>query len=233
MNDTKPIRDAETLDGPEGLRIVQNKGGYRYSQDTLLLIDFSSTGPGDEVCDLGTGSGIIPLVLARRGLCRRAVGIEVQPELAETARRNVTINSLGGVVEIVEFDLREVRGSMPCRSFDYVITNPPYMDPDAGKVTPNREKAVARHEIMCTMSDVLDAAKYLLRPQSRAGCIYPAMRLAELITGATARGLEPKRLRFIHPRAAVGSELVMVEFVKDGRPGLEVMPPLFTEIESS
>lgn len=225
----KNPNDKSTIDGPFGLKIVQKTRGYRYSQDSLLLVEFASLSTKDKVADLGTGSGIIPLVIAHKAMASSVVGIEIQGSLAELARKNTALNGMEEKIKTVEMDIRKVKNHFDCRSFDYVISNPPYMDAAAGKITPNTEKAVARHEIKCTMGDVLDAMKYLLKPQKRAGCIYPAMRLAELFIEAKKRHLEPKRLQFIHPRPNGESELAMVEFVKEGNPGLVVLPPIFTE----
>ncbi|MCH8029672.1 MAG: hypothetical protein IH874_07060 [Candidatus Dadabacteria bacterium] len=140
----------------------------------------------------------------------------------------MALNGFGNVVDIVELDLRDVSRSFPCRSFDYVITNPPYREPRAGRITPTEQKAIARHEISCSMEDVMDAMKYLVEPRRRACCIYPSRRLPELVDIAGKRGLELKRLRFIHPRPDRGAELFMAELLKDGKPGVEVLPPLFT-----
>ena len=221
-----PNHDVETVEGPLGLSLLQPKRGYRYSEDALLLADFAAPGPRATVCDLGTGSGIIALVLARKGAARKVVGIELQPSLARLARRNVEMNGLEDWVEIVEMDLRRVRERFRCRTFDYVVSNPPFMKARAGKVTPNAEKALARHELACTMEDVLDAAAYLLKPTGRASLVYPAERTAELCGKARARRLEPKRLRFVHPVAGRNAELVLAELHKWGRTGVAVMPPL-------
>lgn len=225
----------ETVDGPYGLKIVQRKRGYRYSQDALILAEFVSTDRTMVVCDLGTGSGVIPLILAKMGRAKRIVGIEVQPRLAEIARRNVAINGYEGVIEIVELDLRRVSVRFPCRSFDYVLSNPPYREPWAGKIAPEEEKAIAKHEMLCTMGDVLDAICYLLKPLRRGACIYPAARTPELMAEAKKRRLEPKRIQLVYPPSALEpcrgkgrAELVVVEFLKEGKPGAEVLPPLFT-----
>lgn len=226
----KDVNIDETLDGPYGLTIVQKKNGYRYSLDSLLLAEFVATSANMKVADLGTGSGVIAIVLAKKAKVGKVVGIELQRELAETARRNVELNGMGDIIEIVELDLRHVKTHFPCRSFDYVLSNPPYREKDAGKIAPNKEKAIARHEISCTMEDVLDAMKYLLKPQKKGACIYPSWRLAELFTQSRKRRLEPKRIRFVHPSPDEGSELVMVEFTKEGKPGLEALPPIFTSL---
>jgi len=184
----------ETLDGPYGLRIVQKKNGYRYSLDSLLLAEFVNTSANMEVADLGAGSGVISMVLAKKGTVGRVIGIEIQHELAQIAKRNVELNGFGDIIEIVELDMREVKSHFPCRSFDYVLSNPPYREKSAGKIAPGKERALARHEITCSMQDVLDAVKYLLKPRKKAACIYPSWRMAELFFNSRKRHLEPKRI---------------------------------------
>jgi tRNA1Val (adenine37-N6)-methyltransferase len=166
--------------------------------------------------------------LAKRGLGKRIIGLEVQKELLGLARRSVEINGFQEKVEIVEGDIRRVKSLFPPSSFDYVITNPPYIEVKSGLVSPGSEKAIARHETLCDMNDILEAIKYLLKPLKRCSCVYPASRFDELIIKAKKKGLEPKRVQFVYPDKEGKAELVMVEFIKEGRPGLEVLPPLFS-----
>ncbi|HSE83341.1 MAG TPA: methyltransferase domain-containing protein [Thermodesulfobacteriota bacterium] len=220
------IQEDETLDGPYGLKIIQKKKGYRYSQDSLQLMDFANVKKKDEIIDLGTGSGVMALILAKRGLGKRIVGLEIQNELAELARRSVKLNGLEGKVEIVEGDIRKVRAIFSPHSFDYALSNPPYIETKSGLISPESQKGIARHEVLCNMNDVLEAMRYLLKPSKRGACVYPAVRFAELILQAKKRGLEPRRVQFVYPNPAEKAELVMVEFVKAGKPGVEVLPPL-------
>jgi Predicted O-methyltransferase len=228
MNSELSIQEDETLDGPFGLKIVQKKKGYRYSQDSLQLVDFAGVKRKDDVIDLGTGSGVMALLLAKKGLGKKIAGLEIQKELAELARRNVKLNGFEKLVEIVEGDIREVKTVFPPRSFDYVLSNPPYAEAKSGSVSPKSQKAIARHEILCNMNDVLEAMEYLLKPLKRAACVYPAIRLAELISKAKKKRLEPKRVQFVHPNPEEKAELVMIEFLKEGKPGAEVLPPLIS-----
>ncbi|KRT65210.1 MAG: SAM-dependent methyltransferase [Candidatus Dadabacteria bacterium CSP1-2] len=220
------IKEDETLDGPDGLKILQKKKGYRYSQDSLQLVDFASVRKNDEVIDLGTGCGVMALILAKRGFGRRIVGLEVQEELADLARRSVNLNGFQEKIEIVEGDIRTVKSLFPPSSFDYVITNPPYIEAKSGLISPGSERALARHEILCDMNDILEAIKYLLKPSKRGSCVYPASRFDELIIKAKKKRLEPKRARFVHPGPEEKAELAMVEFIKEGKSGLKVLPPL-------
>lgn len=227
MNSEPEIQEDETLDGPHGLKIIQKKKGYRYSQDSLQLADFAGVKKKDEVIDLGTGSGVMALILAKRGLGERIVGLEIQNDIAELARRSVKLNGLEGKVEIVEGDIRKVRSIFSPHSFDYAISNPPYIEAKSGLISPESQKGIARHEVLCNMNDVLEAMRYLLKPLKRGACVYPAVRFAELILQAKKRALEPKRVQFVYPNPAEKAELVMVEFLKAGKPGVAILPPLW------
>ncbi|MER3446098.1 MAG: SAM-dependent methyltransferase [Candidatus Dadabacteria bacterium] len=222
------LEEDETLDGPYGLKIIQKKHGYRYSQDSLQLADFAGVKRNDKVIDLGTGSGVMALILAQRRLGKRIVGVEIQKELAELSRRSVSLNGFEEKIEIVEGDIRKIKSLFPPNSFDYVITNPPYIETGSGLISPASQKALSRHEILCNMNDILEAIRYLLKPLKRGACIYPAMRFGELIIKSKKKRLEPKRARFVYPNPHEKSELVMVEFIKEGKPGLEILPPLFS-----
>lgn len=227
------LEEDETLDGPYGLKIIQKRYGYRYSQDSLQITDFAHVKKNDEVIELGTGSGVMALILAKRGLGKRIVGVEIQKELAELSRKSVRLNGFEGKIEIVEGDIRRVRSLFPPNSFDYVITNPPYIETRSGLISPASEKALARHEILCDMNDVLEAIRYLLKPLKRGACVYPATRFVELILKSKKKRLEPKRTQFVHPNPKGKAELVMVEFIKEGKPELEILPPLFSTTSAS
>ncbi|MGH7908277.1 MAG: tRNA1(Val) (adenine(37)-N6)-methyltransferase [Thermodesulfobacteriota bacterium] len=224
------LQKDETLDGPYGLKILQKKKGYRYSQDSLQLVDFALIKKNDVVIDLGTGCGVMALVLARRGLGKRIVGLEVQTELVEFARRSVNLNGFQEKIEIVEGDIKRVKSLFTPSSFDYVITNPPYIEAKSGLISPGSERALAKHEILCDMNDVLEAIKYLLKPSKRGSCVYPASRFDDLVIKAKKKRLEPKRVQFVYPDLEGKAELAMVEFIKEGRPGLEILSPLYSKL---
>ncbi|MBI2485935.1 MAG: methyltransferase [Deltaproteobacteria bacterium] len=229
MNWEFKIEEDETLDGPDGLKIIQKKGYYRYSQDSLQLVDFADVKKNDAIIDLGTGCGVMALMLAKRRLGRKIVGLEIQKELAEIARKNVRLNCFQEKIEIVDGDIREISRPFAPNSFDYIITNPPYIEARAGTRSSGSKKAIARHEILCNMDDALQAMKYLLKSLRRGACVYPAARFGELILKATNKNLLPKRVQFIYSNPKEKAELVMVEFIKEGKPGLEILPPLMSE----
>ncbi len=222
------LQKDETLDGPYGLKIIQKRHGYRYSQDSLQLVGFAGVKKNDEVIDLGTGCGVMALILAKKGFGKRIVGLEVQKELVELARRSVEINGFQQRVEILEGDIRKVKHLFRQSSFDYVITNPPYIEEESGLISPGAVKAIARHEVLSDMNDILEAIKYLLKPLKRGSCVYPASRFGELIIKAKKKRLEPKRVQFVYSDREGKAELAMVEFIKEGRPGLEVLAPLLS-----
>lgn len=224
------LRQAEeTVDGilADRLRIIQRKRGYRFSLDALLLAHFADLRSGDDLIDLGTGSGIIALILAHRFDCGRVLGIELQEDLVAMAKRNVMLNGLAGRIEIRRGDVRCAEALCGPQSFSAAVFNPPYRRLRSGRTNPDTEKAVARHEIAGTIRDFLAAARYALRPEGRACAIYPAVRMVELIARMRECRLEPKRLRLVHSRSDGRAEFVLVEGVKGGREGLAVAPPLF------
>jgi tRNA1(Val) A37 N6-methylase TrmN6 len=222
------IRDDETLDDlrPGGLKIIQAAGGYRFSLDPVLLCAFAEIAPGEQVVDLGTGSGIIPLLLARRSLAQAIVGVERLPELADRARRTVVLNGLQERVTIVEGDLRRDHAELPPQTFDAVLANPPYRRPGTGRVAPGSERAAARHELAGGLDDFLTAAVRLLRDRGRFYVVFLAERLAELLAELRRRQLEPKRLRCVHGRSGEAARMVLVEGRKRGGAGLRIEPPL-------
>jgi tRNA1Val (adenine37-N6)-methyltransferase len=177
------------------------------------------------VADLGTGSGVMPLLLARQGKGREFVGIELQPELAARATESVRLNGLEARVRIVCADLRALPAEL-AGGFDVVLTNPPYRRAASGRMAPGAERAAARFELAGGLADFLGAAALLLRPGGRCGVIHLAERLAELLEELRACRLEPKRLRLVHSRVGKAAKLVLVEGRKDARPGLTVAAPL-------
>ncbi len=223
------IRNNETLDDLRlgGLKIFQAAGGYRFSLDPVLLCAFAEIAAGERVVDLGTGSGIIPLLLARRSSAQTIVGVERLPELADRARRNVVLNDLQERVAIVEGDLRRDHAELPSQAFDAVLANPPYRRPGTGRVAPGSERAAARHELAGGLDDFLAAAVRLLRDGGRFYMVFLAERLAELLAEMRRQQLEPKRLRCVHGRSGEAARIVLVEGRKRGGAGLRIESPLF------
>ncbi len=226
-------RDGETVDEILGgrLRMIQKKRGYRFSLDALLLAHFAALQEGDDLIDLGTGGGIIALVLAKRVRCGRVLGIDIQAELVAIAKRNVVLNGLAGQIEIRRGDVRRPEFLCEPQSFSAAVFNPPYRRLRSGRMNPDSEKAVARHEIAGTVEDFLAAAVYALRPEGRVYAIYPATRMVQLLARMRDFRIEPKRLRLVHSRPGGSGTFVLVEGVKEGREGLKVLMPLFIHEE--
>jgi tRNA1Val (adenine37-N6)-methyltransferase len=219
----------ETVDALfEGkLKFYQSRRGYRFSLDAVLLAYFATIKPNEHVADLGTGNGVIPLILAQRVASLSILGVELQGALADRARRNVEVNGAGGRIQIVQGDVREISRMAAAESFDAVLCNPPYRKAGSGRMSPSEEKKIARHEIMGTLQDFLEAGRYLLRVDGRMTVVYPAVRSIDLLQALRAAGLEPKRLRVVYSQAHAEASLILSEGVKGGRSGIQIMPALF------
>lgn len=221
------IEAHETIDTfLEGrLRIIQSRQGYRFSVDALLLAEFVSLKSEDLVVDLGAGCGIISLFLAAKREVRFIFGVELQEELASQARRNIALNGLEGKIAVIQGDLRQL--PLAPGSADVVVCNPPYRRERSGRINPQPNKAIARHEITASLDDILAAAKALLKRAGRLAVIYPASRLPEVFARMRMREMEPKRLQVIFPDSTSHAELAMIEGRVRGKSGLKTLPPIF------
>jgi len=225
--DNRPIiHQDERIDEFSGLKVIQKIDGPHFSLDAILLARFAAVRKGDMVADLGTGGGIVSLILASTTEAKQIIGIEIQNELVDVARRNVALNNLKHKVEILEDDLRLVKRTQPAGQFDLVVSNPPYRLVGAGRINPNPLKAIARHEIKCTLTDVLQASFHLLKNNGRAAFIYRPDRAVDLIAGCRQHRLEPKRIQFVYPGSDRAANLVLLEAVKNGQQELKVLNPL-------
>jgi len=229
MNRLMPNDPSETLDALFGgrLRVFQKKGGYRFSIDALLLAHFAKPNPLERVIDLGTGCGIIPLILTYQRKAENVVGVEIQSSLADLARRNAALNKLSSRVKIWEKDLKDLEEKRRRETFDWVLSNPPYRQVGSGRVNPREEKALARHEIIITLKDLLRIARHLLKDKGHLVLVYAASRAADLIQEMRMNHLEPKTLQFVHSHRDDKARLILVEALKEGRAQIQVLPPLF------
>ena len=208
------------------LKILQKEEGYRFSVDAFILAHHIPLKDMDMGVDLGTGCGIVPVILAHRSSSARLYGIEIQKDLADLASRNVRLNHMEDRIAIVCGDMKNFRSYLEPGLADVVFSNPPYRKALSGRINPDPERAVARHEIKGTLSDVASVAEKLLRPSGRLVVIYPAERIADLLSQMRASRLEPKRIRLVHSRQDSDAELVLAEGRKQGRPGVKVVSPL-------
>lgn len=222
------LKDGERLDDlhRNGYQIIQNEKLFCFGMDAVLLSGFAKVKEGERVLDLGTGTGIIPILLAAKTPGEHFTGLEISSVSADMARRSVALNGLDGRVDIVQGDIKEAGELFAPASFDTVTSNPPYMIGEHGLVNPDIEKAAARHEILCTLEDVVRAAAKLVRPGGRFYMVHRPFRLAEIIRTLSAYRLEPKRMQLVYPYVDKEPNMVLIEAVRGGRPRMTVEKPL-------
>ena len=209
-----------------GYRIIQNPEKFCFGMDAVLLSGFAKVKKGEQVLDLGTGTGIIPILLKGKTQGKHFTGLEIQEESAEMARRSVNFNGLSGEISIVTGDIREAADLFGAASFDVVTSNPPYMTGSHGLTNPGEAKAIARHELLCTLEDVIREASAVLKPQGRFYMVHRPFRLAEIFCTMSRYRLEPKRMRLVYPYADREPNMVLIEGLKGGRPRITVEKPL-------
>ena len=210
------------LDGR--LRLIQSKDGYRFSIDAFLLSEFVTVRPGDVVVDLGTGCGVISLILLLTRPVGYILGLEIQEELAEQAARNVLLNGFQDKMEVVLGDIKNY--PIAEKSADVVVCNPPYRQMKSGRINPDQRRAIAKHEILTSIDDILHAARSVLRKKGRLSLIYPSIRLVDVLARMRRFNLEPKKIQINYPDLESSAKLALVEATIGGRPGLEIVPPI-------
>jgi tRNA1Val (adenine37-N6)-methyltransferase len=216
----------ETLCGGR-LRILQKKKGFRYTIDSILLAHFAGLKEAGRILELGAGSAVVSLLLAFRYPGARVTAVEIQDDLADMARRSVSLNGMDGRVEILHGDARRVGEFLKARAFDLAVFNPPYRKMGSGRVNRGAGKALARHEIAGSVTDFLEAAFHALKAGGRVCLIYPCSRMVEAIHQMRVKGLEPKVLRMVHSKPGSRGDFILVEGLKGGGEELKVLPPLF------
>ncbi len=213
------------------LKLIQSMDGYRFSIDAVFLSEFVTIKSGEQVVDLGTGCGVIPLILLLTKPAGHVFGIEIQQELAWQAARNAVINGFKDKMDVILGDIRHP--SIFNNSADVVTCNPPYRKAKSGRINPDMRRAIAKHELLVSIDAVLYAAKNILRTKGRLAMIYPAERLVDLLVRMRRYNLEPKRLRINYPNFKADAKLALIEASLGGRPGLEILPPLIGQGEYS
>ncbi len=222
------LKENERIDDLErnGYQIIQDAKRFCFGMDAVLLSGFARVKDGARVLDLGTGTGIIPILLEAKTGAAHLTGLEIQPDSADMARRSVKLNGLENKIDIVTGDLKEAGSLFDAASFDVVTSNPPYMIGQHGIANPEDAKAIARHEVLCTLRDVIEQAAKLLRPGGNFFMVHRPFRLAEIMVLLHEYKLEPKRMQLVYPYVDKEPNMVLIEANRGGRPRMTVEKPL-------
>ena len=225
---TDLLKPGERLDDLQigGLELIQNPSGFCFGVDAVFLSDFVKVKPGETVLDLGTGNGIIPILLSAKTGGKKFTGLEIQENTADMARRSVAYNHLEDRIEIVTGDIKEAAEIFKPAFFDVITTNPPYMLSQHGRRNPDDAKAIARHEVLCTLDDILRESMRLLQDKGRFYMIHRPFRLTEIMIKMNHYKIEPKRIQFIHPYIDKEPVLVLIEGVRGARSRVTVESPI-------
>lgn len=209
-----------------GLRVIQRADAFRFGTDAVLLAAFARPRRRDRVCDLGTGTGVIPLLLYGREETVTVDAVEIQKDMADMAARSMALNGLSGKIRVHAGDMRQVRTILPHGQHDLVTCNPPYGKAGGTLLNPDESKRLARHEETCTVTDVVQAARWLLLTGGRLCVVFPAARMYELMDEMQKGRIAPKRVRLVHSRQDREAHLCLVEGMMDAKPGLRIEPPM-------
>ena len=222
------LKPEERLDDLQvnGYEIIQHPGKFCFGMDAVLLANFARVKNGERALDLGTGTGIIPILLTAKTEGETFVGLEIQEESADMARRSVIHNHLEEKIDIVTGDIKEAAEIFGPVSFDVITTNPPYMIGQHGIANASDSKAIARHEVLCTLDDILRESAKILKPKGRFYMVHRPFRLAEILSKMVAVGIEPKRMRMVHPFIDKEPNMVLIEGLRGGNSRMTVEPPL-------
>lgn len=222
------LREGERIDDLQlqGLRIIQKEKGFRFGMDAVLLADFARVEERDHAADFGTGTGILPLLIAGRGRAKQIDAFEIQPDMAEMAQRSVQLNGMEGRIRVHHIPVEQAEDVIAPGSLDVIVCNPPYGVPGTTLLNPEKELSLARHQGETGLTTWYRMAYRLLRGKGRFNMIYPAPRMLEAMTALSKARLEPKRFRLIYPYAEKAANLVLIEAMKDAKPMLHPEPPL-------
>lgn len=222
------VKAGERIDDLQfkGLKIIQNPEGFCFGIDAVLLSHFARIKKGWKVADLGCGTGIISILLSGRTEASSITGIEIQTDVAEMADRSIQMNGIQDRVRILNADLKDAPSILGLSAMDAVVTNPPYRTKGCGIINPDNVKAVSRHEILCTLDDIIKVSQKILKPGGTLFMVHRPDRLADIICTLRNNVLEPKRLRFVHPHKDKPPSLVMIEALRGGNPHIRVEKPL-------
>lgn len=225
QNSLKPGERIDDLNR-NGYQIIQDKNRFCFGMDAVLLSGFAKVKPEETVLDLGTGTGIIPILLEAKTDGAHFTGLEIQPDSADMARRSVILNHLENKIDIVTGDIKDASNLFGASSFDVITTNPPYMIGQHGLQNPDEAKAIARHEVLCTLEDIMREASRLLKPKGRFYMVHRPFRLSEIFCCMTKYGIEPKRMKLVYPFIDKEPNMVLIEGLHGGNPRMTVEKPL-------
>ncbi len=225
---TIDLQPNERLDDLQrnGYKIIQNSKIFCFGMDAVLLCAFSKIKENENILDLGTGNGVIPILLAARTKGKHFTGLEIQEINVNMAKRSVEYNHIKDVVDIIQGDIKEASEIFGGASFDVVTCNPPYMNQNHGLQNPDSHKAIARHELLCTLEDVIREASIVLKPKGRFYMVHRPHRLIEIIEVMKKYNLEPKRMRFVHPFIDKEANMVLIEGIKGANSMLSLEKPV-------
>ena len=223
MKKTEQIDDLQL----KNLKIIQKTSGFKFGTDAVLLSDFAKDITSEKILDLCTGTGIIPLLLyGKKEKIEKIYGIEIQTEIADMAKRSCELNNLEDKIEIINDDLKNAVNIFGKRSFDLITCNPPYLRENSAVLNENDSKTISRHEVMCTLEDIISISSKLLTQKGKICLVYRPSRLCELIFLMKKYSIEPKVLRFVQKNADSAPELVLVMGLYDGKSDVKILPPL-------
>lgn len=222
------IKNDETLEDLQldGLKIIQKQDGFRFGVDAVLLADFAKGIASEKTLDLCTGSGIIPTIMSAKTKTKKFFALEIQPEICDMARRSVRLNTLSERLEIAEGDLRVASEIYGKRQFDIVTCNPPYMPVGTGIMNETDTKIISRHEVMCTLEDVIASASQLLKQKGHLILVHKPGRLCDIVCLMRKYDIEPKRIRLVHKKIDSEPSLILADGAYKGGRELRIMPPL-------
>jgi len=228
MTTSNLLKDGERLDDLQckGYHIIQDPDRFCFGMDAVLLSGFARAKKGEKVLDLGTGTGIIPILMEAKTEGESFTALEIQEESADMARRSVSYNHLEEKVKIVTGDIKDASKIFGASSFDVITTNPPYMIGTHGENSPSEAKAIARHEVLCTLDDIIRESARLLKPKGRFYMVHRPFRLAEIMSKMVEYKIEPKRMRLVYPYIDKEPNMVLIEGLRGGKSRMTVEPPL-------
>lgn len=228
MREETLLKSGERLDDLQikGYEIIQHPGRFCFGMDAVLLSSFAKVKKGEKALDLGTGTGILPILLEAKNDGRSYTGLEIQKESADMARRSVCHNRLESKIEIVTGDIKEAANIFGAASFEVITTNPPYMIGEHGLKNENEAFYIARHEALCTLDDILWESAKILKVKGRFYMVHRPFRLPEIFSKMCTYGIEPKRMRLVYPHVDKEPNMVLIEGLKGGKPRMSVEPPL-------